>query len=800
MSSPDSDARRIVGLYGATLVGIGGIIGGGLLILVGTAFNQAGPAAILAFVLNGIVAWLTAMSTAEISTAFPESGGAYTFAKKILSVRAAFAVGWVLWFAYIAAGVLYALGFARFTVILGKGACAGLGVDGSWLDGRNMLLFLATGATVLYSIGLVRKAAGGGQGVTVAKVVLFVLLGIAGVIALVRQPLSDIGPELSPFFDGGFDGLIAAMGFTFITLQGFEMVAAIAGEVKDPQRTIPRAMFLSLAISLAVYVPLLFLVATSGVDDGAHVMQLAAREPDTVVAMATREWLGEIGYWAMVATIAVATLSALQSNLLTASRVAFAMASDHTLPSVLEQRHPRRGTPIMAIYATALATVAIMFMIPDLASAGAAASLIFLLAFALTHATTYLARKRSGPKLLAGAYQTPYFPLVPVVGGVACAGLAVFQALAVPDAGGILLMWLALGVLLYFALFKDRAEAADSAAEALDPRLNLLRGKSPLVLLPVSRPASARSLVEVANALAPSEYARVLLLSIIRSARTKSGDAGAQAIAELADAQEAFRQALGASYVAGHAPEALITSATDPWPEIRRIADEHRCESLLLGLPRTIEDPLDRAIETTLNEVDCDVAMMSSSDDWRIGEARRVLVPILLRSPSLPFDLAAPLVNLAGKTDEHELRARLLATLCRELPRELVFVSVLPAKASDDEVATTARTLGRLADMNIPGTPVIEVVRSDDAAAAILASAARCDLVVLGMRRSRQGKKMLGSINRKVIAEAACAVMVLSRRGEAQIRDLARPIENVARMARDVVPIPFLPRRGEDPE
>ena len=93
-----------MGVFGATLVGIGGILGGGLLILAGVAFNMAGPAMLLAFALNGAVAWLTAMSVSEITTTFPESGGAYTFAKKVLSVRAAFAVGWVMWFAYIVGG------------------------------------------------------------------------------------------------------------------------------------------------------------------------------------------------------------------------------------------------------------------------------------------------------------------------------------------------------------------------------------------------------------------------------------------------------------------------------------------------------------------------------------------------------------------------------------------------------------------------------------------------------------------------------------------------------------------------
>ena len=84
---------RHIGLMSATLVGLGGILGGGMLVLAGTAFAITGPSFMLAFSLNGAVAFLTAMSVAEMSTAFPQSGGAYNFAKKVLSVRTAFSVG-----------------------------------------------------------------------------------------------------------------------------------------------------------------------------------------------------------------------------------------------------------------------------------------------------------------------------------------------------------------------------------------------------------------------------------------------------------------------------------------------------------------------------------------------------------------------------------------------------------------------------------------------------------------------------------------------------------------------------------
>jgi APA family basic amino acid/polyamine antiporter len=751
--------ERTIGVFGATLVGIGGILGGGLMVLLGTAFNMAGPAAILAFALNGIVAGLTAMSVAEISSTFPQSGGAYNFAKKVLNVRAAFVVGWVTWFAYIVAAVLYALSFAAFTAIVVRGIYDGLGYEHpAFLDRRNFMLFLATSATVFYAVGLVRKSSGGGQWVNIAKVVVFVVLVGAGSIALVRQPLVDVGTELAPFFSGGLSGLVAAMGVMFISLQGFEMVSAIAGEVKDPRRSIPKAVFRSLGISFAVYMPIVFLMATAGVDDGAHIMQLARTSPETVGASAVSEWLGPAGYWIMVVLIAIATFSAIQANLLTASRIAFAMAHDHTLPSVMERKHPTRGTPIMAIYATTIAVVAIVFMISDLAAAGAASGLIFLLAFALTHVTAYLARKRRVVPI-DGAYQTPAFPIVPIVGGVACAGLGVFQAIVVPDAGGVLLIWLALGVLLYFALFKGRSEVADAAAEALDPSLSALRGKSPLVLLPIANPKTARSMVEVANALAPSEYARVLLLAIVRA-----GDK-AEPLARLADAQDAVKQALTASYSDGHAPEALITAASQPWKEIRRVADEHRCESLLVGLPKAHDAAFETSLETLVNDVDCDVALMRAPEEFRIGDAKRVLVPV------------------AGKGDAGELRARLLGTLCRDMPRELVFLAVVPANASDDLLAETVKTVSHLSDMNIPTKPTVEVVRSDDIAAAILAEAARADLVVLGLRQSRQGRRMLGTINRAVAFESPCAVMLLARRPQGAVSDLA----NVIPWPRDAV-------------
>ena len=301
--------QRHIGLLGAVGVGVGAIVGGGILVLAGVAFVHTGPGAAVAFAGCGLVAFLTALSYAEISTAFPESGGTYAFAVKFLGVRAAFGIGWVLWFAYIVAGVLYALGFASFASLALEGLWSALGSDPpSMLGGRNFQLFMAIGATAAYVLLLLRKSSGGGHAATVGKVVLFVLLILVGAVAIARQPLAVSGEALTPFFSGGTKGLFVAMGFTFIALQGFDLIPAIAGEIKNPRRVIPRAMFISLGVALIVYIPLLLVVATVG-SPGSSISELAAAQPDTIMAVAIESYMGRFGYWIVI--VAAPSLNAL---------------------------------------------------------------------------------------------------------------------------------------------------------------------------------------------------------------------------------------------------------------------------------------------------------------------------------------------------------------------------------------------------------------------------------------------------------------------------------------------------------
>lgn len=733
---------RSMGLFGATSVGVGAIVGGGILVLGGVALAETGPAAIVAFALNGVVAVLTALSFAELSSAFPESGGAYTFAKKVLNVRAAFAVGWVLWFASIVAAVLYALGFATYAVLLIESLLRLAGADPpTWLRDRAVFLLLGTSATAIYVWGLIRKAGGGSAWDTVLKVVVFVVVIVVGLAALLRREPDTVADSLVPFFTAGAGGLFTAMGFTFIALQGFDLIAAVGGEVKNPQKTIPRAMLLSLGAALVIYLPLLFVVSTVGVEPGTSVADVAAGEPETLFATAVERFMGWPGFWLVVVAAILSTLTALKANLFAASRVALTMAQDRTLPAALGRIHPERRTPGLAIYATALTLFVIMVMLPDVTSAGAAASLIFLISFGLAHWTALLARRRAKTPL---PFRAPLFPLVPVLGGLSCAALAVFQAMMVPSAGVIALLWLGVGVMLYMAVFAGRARAMDAYKEAQDPLLVQLRGRSPLTLVPIANPRNAKNLVEVATALTPPEVGRVLLLSVVAP---PDDDVRGEPPRQLLSTQEVVHEALMESFRGHIAPEVMLTVSSTPWREIGRVAREHQCESLMLGLSNLAEQLESPDLERLISGVDSDVTILNAAESWSFEDVRRILVP------------------LGGRGGQDVLRARLLGAMGRDGGREVQFLRVLPPDASPQAEKDAQDDLLRLAEEEAPGFGTAVVIRSDDPDEAIVDAASGCDLAILGVQRLGRRKKAFGRISLRIARDAPCATILVSRRG-----------------------------------
>jgi len=740
--------ERTLGFRALTGIGVAAIVGGGIFVLGGVAVATAGPAAALAFALNGVIAMITAMAFAELATAFPENGGQYAYARRTFSVRAAFGVGWIMVFAHIVAALLYALGFAAYAVAAVVPLVPGTaGGDAGWLQG--LAVILALGATAGYGYVLSRGAPSGGQLENLGKLAVFAILIAGGLGAIVRRGPADALAPLTPFMEMGFTGVVTAMGFTFITMQGFELIAGAAGEATHPRRDIPRAMFTSLGIALVVYIPLLLIVASVGLaPDAASPAAMASQLPETYFAAASESYMGSFGFWLVTLAALLATLTALRANLRAGSRVVMAMAEHRTLPRQLERRSTESGAPIAAIVFVCVSVGVLVLIVPDLAAAGAASSLVFLLTFAITHVCAWQIRRRAGGRI-EGAFATPLFPLVPALGVLSCGALIVFQVVTVPTATLLLLVWSILGAFVYVGFLSARAEALDAAVAGEDPLLGRLRGHRTSVLVPLANPARAEGLASVAAALAPPLVGRVLLHQVV-VAGPESDEAHLRR--QMGEASAALSNALVRTRAAGVETELLLTVAPNPWQEIVRTARGQQVNSVLLGLSQapggaahaakagSAEHPLDNLVQ----ELPCEVSLLHAPDAFDLQEVRSVLIP------------------LSGENDHDLLRARVIGLLARQGVRRLTFLHVLASDASRDAEARAAAAMRRYLQDEARGQGEATVVRADDPVAEILERAGGFDLLLLGITRVRGGTGHIGGLLARMVREAPCPVLVIS--------------------------------------
>jgi amino acid transporter len=739
-ASQSTQAAPTIGLAGATGIAVGSIVGGGILVLAGVAFAAAGPSALLAFALNGIIAILTALSLSEMVSKFPESGGTYTYSQKVLPVEVSFGVGWVAWLSAIVGAVLYTLGFAHFAMVMVAGVWAGLaGSAPEWVTAGWVVKVLAVATTVVLSARLARSTPSGGGFANVGKVIAFGVLIVVGLAATLRQPAAEIGDAFRPFFAGGFKGLLLAMGYSFVVYQGFGLLSTVSGDVRDPVKTVPRAMILSLLIAMVIYIPLLFVVVTAGRPDGVAIVDMATADPENIVVNAARNYLGAFGYWVVIVAALLSMYSALQASLFGASRVVFKMALDRTLPSMLGSVHSNHGTPSIAITATTAFVVVTLLSVPNIAVAGAASSLVSLASYAVAHALSILIRRRAVRN--PPPFRTPLFPLIPVVGGLACFALAVFQGVLVPSAGAIALLWLGAGFMLFLGLLAQRARVKGTFSAAMDPELVTLHGRAPLVLVPIANPHNTRAMIALADALVPEHAGRVVLQTVVDAPPDWQPDVDP---APIARTQVIVAELLKASMQIRGRAETLITIAPQPMEEIVRVARLHRCESVLVGLSDVAAGGNTRMLEGLLNKLTADVVVLRAPPEWHPSDARRILVPI------------------GGRGGHDHLRATLLGSLSRTMEREVTFMRVMPQATSNVEMDKVRHALQRIADDEVSGTSNVEVIRADDLVAAVTDRAADSDLVILGVQRLNRRTKLFGEFIRQVSAQTTRPMVVMS--------------------------------------
>ena len=472
MSEPGTrQPEAELSLVDATMIGMGAMIGAGVFVLTGLAADLVGPAVVVVFLLNGVVTGFTGLAYAELSSAIPKSGGGYAFVEEVFPDPVAFQMGWVLWFGYMIAGALYALGFAANLIewvhIYWEGLPEGPIAGGliSWT-----VLYAGGIVSLLIVLNVLSTAASGAAETigTIIKVSILVVFSAFGAFAI------DTG-EFTPFFSSGAFAVIPTMGLTFIAFQGYDLISTVTEEVENPRENIPKAIFLSLTATVIVYLTVVTVsVGTLGAG------RLGA-EGETAIASAAGSFMPEIPVLGPGSTLiwfgaVFSTFTALNAVVIASSRVAFAMGRDRLFPARIGRIHHRFGTPSLAVIASAAVMLLSVAFLP-IQRVGNLSSFFFLLAFVAVNAAVIKLR-RTRPNMNR-PYEMPFYPVPPVLGIVLNVVIGGILLTRDPVTGVLALGWLALGGVTYYLLGRAGYGGGADAVSKTPPGVGTAADKRP---------------------------------------------------------------------------------------------------------------------------------------------------------------------------------------------------------------------------------------------------------------------------------------------------------------------------------
>lgn len=443
---------RDLGLFSVTMIGVGAMIGAGIFVLTGIAAGVAGPAILLAFLLNGIVALFTASAYAELGGSIPEAGGGYLWVKESLPQPSGFLSGWMSWMAHSVACSLYAVGFGAYFGEVLTEFNVHLLVPHELLKKILAIIIVIVFSYINYRGA--KETGKAGNVITVLKIAILLLFVLMGSKVIFGEPHRL--DHFFPFLSNGFLGVLTAMGLTYIAFQGYEIIAQSGEEIKNPRKNIPRAIFYSLIIVVPIYIFVAF-IALGIVNSGEMTAwDFLAQKEEVAMVEAARN-IGQWGCAVLLIGGLLSTISALNATIYSSSRVSFAMGRDFNLPKAFSRIHKKFKTPSGSLFVSSILIISMVLLLPieDIASS---AGIMFLFLFIFVNvALIHIRRKKPG--LLKG-YRSPLFPLIPILGIVTQGVLIVVMFAYSPKSFFITLLWIGVGLSVYYGYsrFKEKEE------------------------------------------------------------------------------------------------------------------------------------------------------------------------------------------------------------------------------------------------------------------------------------------------------------------------------------------------------
>ena len=332
-----SELHRHMGLFHLTMYGVGLILGAGIYVLIGEAAGFAGNSMWISFLLGGIVAMFAGLSYAELSALYPKAAAEYTFVKNAFKNRFfGFIIGWLTAITSIIVAATVALGFGGYLTQF---------IDLPIEIGAVILIVILS---IVNFIGI-RESAWANT--------IFALVTAAGLVLIIFLGFSMEPVETIDYFEApsGMTGIILAFVLIFFAFIGFEDMANVAEEVRRPQKTIPRAIILSVVITAVIYI----LVSLASIRILNWQDLAASSAPLADVAHGA---IGMNGSVTLSLIALFATASTVLITLVAGARILYGMAKSRTLPEFLGRVHPKTKTPWIAVIGILVTSIAFAFV------------------------------------------------------------------------------------------------------------------------------------------------------------------------------------------------------------------------------------------------------------------------------------------------------------------------------------------------------------------------------------------------------------------------------------------------------
>jgi len=418
--------ERSLSLISVIAISIGGMLGSGIFVLPGLAAAKTGSSVWLAYLLAAVCILPAALSKSELATAMPRSGGTYVYIERAFGPLFGTIAGIGLWLLLLLKSSFALVGFGAYLSII-------VNISPE-LTKYAAVLFLVF---ILFLNILGVKKVGKVQVVIVSISLLSLTLILFFGIPRVNISLLD------PFILSGNMGLISTVAFVYISYAGVTKVAAIAGEIKSPNKNLPLAMILSLLIMTAIYVFVTFVLVGN--------IPLESLQTDIKPIYTIANMLGGPVIGIMAAVVGVVTLiSMANSGVLASSRFPFAMARDKLLPEFMGKIHSKYLTPVVTIIMTCVA-MALVILFLDVEKIAKLASAFMVMMFIFVNACVIILRETSA-QWYNPPYRSPLYPFVQLFGIISGIILLVFLGLLSFLA---VLGVFVLGIIIYFYFGKD---------------------------------------------------------------------------------------------------------------------------------------------------------------------------------------------------------------------------------------------------------------------------------------------------------------------------------------------------------